>query len=124
MRPIKFRGFTADGKWVYGYYWSNSGNDAVINYVVVLPESVGQFTGLKDKKGVEIYEGDVVEQTHQISDGRTGVVKWDNYGLCAFVLEAEGQRYDLAIYMTEGSKQAGQTLEVIGNIHQNPELLK
>lgn len=122
MREIKFRGKRMDnGGWVYGDLLQGNfsmfivdmvntinGNKLFdLNYYEVLPETIGQFTGLKDKNGVEIYEGDVILfASHHLQ------VYWDKH-LAGFV-DGSGD------YIGE---KAG-SCEIIGNIHDNAELLK
>ena len=118
-REIKFRGKRIeDGEWVYGYYHRDSTGDGFVCYYIttddmyvheVDPETVGQYTGLKDKNGVEIYEGDV----RRNSRGKIYVVKYD---------------LDSASYIGEyinGFDWLSDLVdsECIGNIYEHPHLI-
>ena len=122
MREIKFRGLSLTGNWVYGNL-DNQGDmveifnrdEETFSKSVVIPESVGQYTGLKDKDGKEIYEGDILE----FSKGGIMYVEWnDDFKMFVLVDPREKKAsLNICIYATEHIK-------VIGNIFENKELLK
>jgi uncharacterized phage protein (TIGR01671 family) len=124
MREYKFRGKAIfDGQWVYGLLRMREGMDHAIieepsglGHDVEL-ETVGEYTGLKDKKGKEIYEGDIVEWKPVVLDRKMrGNVVWHEESGAWFVLD------DIGVYDHLGLLLNIRT-EVISNIYDNGELL-
>ncbi|HAA4532868.1 YopX family protein [Listeria monocytogenes] len=123
MREIEFRGQNINGHWAHGNlaiikekldraeigaYISNSAG-APFAYQV-RPETVGQYTGLKDKNGKKIFEGDIC---------------WEEYGECYGVVKFEDAKF---LYLWENIAEdlweVADSIEIYGNIHENPELLE
>jgi len=123
MREILFRGKQVDGcGWVRGSLVEAKDketriipkhSDDRVAYCVfpVFPETVGQYTGLKDKNGVKIFERDILQD----EDKCLGIVEF-NKG--RFVGNFDGRTYYSELY-SDAEKS-----EIIGNIHDNPELLE
>lgn len=127
-REIKFRGKNLDNEeWVCGFYrqypiYKSCGTcvDHINHFIdhdceseFVHPDTVSQYTGLKDKNGKEIYEDEILTDCH----GSIGAVEWDNG---RFVVNFGGGD------VFEIGECFNESYEVwsIGNIHDNPELLK
>lgn len=119
MRTIKFRGKRIDnGEWVYGYLADeNYINDIYsidLSSIKVDRDTVGQFTGLFDKNGKEIYEGDIlligVKEGARIYN-KVGIKD----GCFGYVGENTGELMPFCDYDV--------TEKIVGNIYDNPELL-
>ena len=135
MRVVLFTGKRVDnGEWAFGNFiedkWGDDNGNTVYAIlqdrvapeiaalwtpVKVIPETVGEYTGLKDKNGKKIFEGYVVTYI-----GEVCVVEWDDE-TAKFVLKNENLLCDFEEVWCNRFKSK---IEVIGNVHDNPELLE
>ena len=110
MRVIRFRGkCKLLGRWMFGSLYIKKNGKIYINSTEVHPESVGQFTGLKDKNGVLIYEGDVVSS---FADVFRTKVQWNEY------------QAGWSPFGDERTSFVAEESEVIADIYDCPFLLK
>ena len=122
MRTIKFRGKTDSGKWCFGYFLHDGQRgrfvitDGLLEINRVNPDTVGQYTGLKDKNDKEIYDGDILahngEPIGYIVDGVRGYCFDVMYFSPKY--EESWSLYGVVVNDFHGD------VEIIGNIH-DPE---
>lgn len=129
MRAIKFRGKANTGRWIYGgLVYSDNIEPAIyfevgnkvykrIDWAYVDPATVGQFTGLTDRNGEEIYEGDILA-IEGIKYPRHYIVSWNTEKLMFCI-------GDTPLYaLLEAGNTTMREYIVCGNIHDNHKLLK
>ena len=120
MRTIKFRGkLKSNGNWEYGdllhddiggcYIYPIDAENLYKDYEVI-PETVGQFIGLKDKNGEEIFEGDILDFS--------GIITEVRFVQGVFVFLVNGNLDERLCDRTD------LFAKIIGNIHENPDILK
>ena len=148
MREILFRGKRPNGQWVQGDLTLFRIDEEVISKISfhqtratlngwrtatytneVIPETVGQFTGLTDKNGTKIFEGDIVKfginQRLMYVHWNEETLTWEltDIGVPACEVNHLSNTFDLGEIQVE-SAYGEMFSEVIGNIHDNPELLE
>lgn len=145
MSEILFRGKRKDnGEWVYGYYCKYGYTGKEKHYIIpsyasalyaieVIPETVGQYiTGLTDKNGKKIFKGDIIQTKKAGLKGEKEyrfVIKYGKYIPLEYCKAIYIQWQTIGFYAFDGKRDYQlscfkELLEVIGNIHDNPELLK
>lgn len=128
-RNVIFRGKVIDepNRWVEGYLVVADGMAVIFTQIGnfhVEPDTVGQFTGLMDKNGKRIFEGDIIrhyDDNPYAGIEEKGVVFWDEEFLC-FRRTSNGGFHHGKVDTYRLSAKCDY--EVIGNIHDNPELLR
>jgi uncharacterized phage protein (TIGR01671 family) len=129
MREILFRGkarhhnnavsnrMVNAGEWLYGDLATHEEGLIWVNSWPVIPETVGQFTGLRDKNGTRIFEGDILELEIGEYDKIRGSIKWDQR-TCIFILDSMKNGLFYSLPRLADCPDKG---EVVGNIHDKEE---
>ena len=138
MREILFRGKRRiKGPWEYGSLIFINGKPCILDEVVgdpvegleywipFIPETVGQYTGLTDKNGKKIFEGDIVRHYYKVAVGEPddfviGLVRWNEKFLSWERTSASSEHFPYDFVRLSHRC----VYEVVGNIHDNPELLE
>lgn len=127
MREIEFRGKRKfDNTWIYGGYMKTARTNKIqiggtSRFCTVYPETLGQYTGLKDKNGTKIFEGDIVKVY-----GESYTEKWEDIGVVEYFNGAFGVSYENRQHFLPFNNMSMyvRCCEVIGNIYDNPELVE
>lgn len=132
-REIKFRGKSlSDGKWYYGYFGMTEKKTCYIDvynetpyghthdHIIVVPETVGQFTGLTAKNGAEIYDGDILNYGFKSND----LVKFSFHKISS-PAQGGSDEYEYYGYNNISAYRGDYNKStIVGNIHDNPTLIK
>lgn len=134
MGEIEFRGQTEDGQWVYGDLLHSAKNYFICSTCSIIHfgskinlfntdikavklETIGQFTGLCDKNSKKIYEGDICRLAIYRLGEKTVTIIWNNGFWISNPIEG-------TLSLRNFVESNNMEIEVIGNVHDNPELIK
>lgn len=129
MREIKFRGKTKEGEWVYGdletrrldgrcFIHTYTEDRLYYTQFEILPDTIGQYTGLMDANGKEIYEGDIVR--YRLTDER--YKKNPRYSNLPIHYDESQAKFEAGNIYWDTLRS--NKVEVIGNVHDDPELIE
>lgn len=129
MREILFRGKRTDnGKWIYGDLrhisdWKGGYNPHIVDNtngrnnsvtgLEIIPETVGQYTGLTDKNGMKIFEGDILTIENE---GVYAAIKYNESNAAFYVEDEDHEDYLGEAWETD--------VVIIGNIHDDPDMVE
>ena len=127
MREILFRGKRVDnGEWAYGCLYQRNNRyfiiiDKLLDHFEIIPETVGQFTGLLDNNGVKIFEGDIIQSNYRNQRATKGFGESKYIG-CGVKLMGVILMYDSGEVVPFMHESGRKDWEVIGNIHEEAKL--
>jgi uncharacterized phage protein (TIGR01671 family) len=143
MRQILFRGFNRKNNvWLYGFYLQNRKAHFVApdefatgktwDDYEIDPETLGQFINRKDKKGNDIYDGDILYVEFSDGSNSYSLIGWNEKQMCWGCMDRYAYQSSIEVcdfaefndYVLKAYLREALICEVVGNVHDNPDLLK
>lgn len=143
MREIKYRGFNRKNNvWLYGFYLQNRKAHFVApdefatgktwDDYEIDPETLGQFINRKDKKGNDIYDGDILYVEFSDGSHSYSLIGWNEKQMCWGCMDSYAYQSSIEVcgfaefndYVLNAYLREALICEVVGNVHDNPDLLK